>query len=98
MDTRVFIYNITKGAASYLLALEAESHMDAIAKIMGIEGDGVKAEYMEVRNGTLEDYLGEDSMARLAVRRKRAKKTADSRKYKAEAKYTPAEGATRART
>jgi len=95
---RTYTYSIMKGTTEYLLTVQADDIEKAAAHVDALEpGENTSINLVDTQEGTLENYLGEETMERLSLTRRRARKEADNRRYKAKVRYTPAEGATRAK-
>lgn len=96
---KVYQYEVGTGAAMYVFSCEATSNKEGLAKVHALANvtQHTRIVLMDSQEGTLEDYLGEESMKRLKrgnkrivselsvyARGKEEKKEERARKYAAE--------------
>jgi len=90
---KTYTYRVTKGTGAYDLTVDGPTEPDALEQAEKIAKAGTSLELVDSREGTLEDYLGPEAVARIAHNSRRLQKTGKR-------SYTPkddvVEGATRA--
>ena len=70
MTTSVYTFNVRRGVATCLLMVGATNRDDAIEQAKAIEPEHAVIEFAHKQSGTLEDFLGEETMKRIAYKYK----------------------------